>query len=180
MRFACINLKVPHALHTVITLINRCQNPYSITELWQWVYPASCDCAWLSVCVQNTGPYLKQGHVFAVILLALLRGGITAVDEGAALLGVTVTWKKHTHTSTFRLEQPDMSFSLRQNNPLFLCRLQLSRTDQLHSFVNLLLCFSQERHADRKLKPEDVCQERRGGLSSPQSAHSQKCWETEP
>lgn len=25
VRFACINLRFPHALHTVITLINRCQ-----------------------------------------------------------------------------------------------------------------------------------------------------------
>lgn len=49
-------------------------------------------------CVQNIGAYLKQGHVLAVILLALLCGSITAVDEGAALLGVTVAWKKKRHT----------------------------------------------------------------------------------
>lgn len=39
-------------------------------------------------------PYLKQGHVLAVILLALLCGSIAAVDEGTALLRVAVTWKK--------------------------------------------------------------------------------------
>jgi len=44
--------------------------------------------------------YLKQGHVLAVILLALLSSSTTAVDEGAALLGVTVAWKKETHTHT--------------------------------------------------------------------------------
>lgn len=47
--------------------------------------------------VQNIGPYLKQGHVLAVILLALLCGCIAAVDEGAALLGVAVTWKEQIH-----------------------------------------------------------------------------------
>lgn len=47
-----------------------------------------------------TRVYLKQGHVLAVILLALFCGSITAVDEGAALLGVTVTWKKHKDKDT--------------------------------------------------------------------------------
>lgn len=41
-------------------------------------------------------PYLKQGHVLLVVLLALLGGGIAAVDEGAALLRVTVTCQKQT------------------------------------------------------------------------------------
>lgn len=44
--------------------------------------------------VRSVRLYLKQGHVLAVILLALLCSDITAVDEGAALLGVTVAWKK--------------------------------------------------------------------------------------
>lgn len=62
------------------------------------MYPASCDHGRLCVraCVfvcALIGPYLKQGHVLAVVLLALLCGGIAAVDEGAALLGVTVTWR---------------------------------------------------------------------------------------
>lgn len=55
VRFACINLKFPNALHTVITLINRCQHLHSITELGERVYPASCDhgrlCVRACVCV---------------------------------------------------------------------------------------------------------------------------------
>lgn len=41
-------------------------------------------------------PYLKQGHVLLVVLLALLGGGIAAVDEGTALLRVTVTCERQT------------------------------------------------------------------------------------
>lgn len=48
-------------------------------------------------------PYLKQGHVLLVVLLALLGGGIAAVDEGAALLRVTVTCEKQTPSVRSRL-----------------------------------------------------------------------------
>lgn len=60
-------------------------------------------CMRVCVCMQSIALYLKQGHVLAIILLSLLCGSITAVDEGAAFLGVTVSWKKQTHTSTFRV-----------------------------------------------------------------------------
>lgn len=76
---------------------------------------ADCVC----VCVHGRvfacvliGPYLKQGHVLAVVLLALLGGSIAAVDEGAALLGVTVTWRTHKHTRHllgWTAMEPDMS-----------------------------------------------------------------------
>ena len=36
-------------------------------------------------------PYLEEGHVLAVVLLALLQ--VRAVDEGAALLGIAITYK---------------------------------------------------------------------------------------
>lgn len=54
-------------------------------------------CVHVSVCIQNIALYLKQGHVLAIILLSLLCGSITAIDERAAFLGVTVSCKKQTH-----------------------------------------------------------------------------------
>lgn len=40
---------------------------------------------------------LKQGHVLAIVLLALLHvAGTAAVDEGTALLGVPITCNKQT------------------------------------------------------------------------------------
>lgn len=63
-------------------------------------------CVYLHTCVLIAA-HLKQGHVLAVVLLALLGGRIAAVDEGAALLRVTVTWRRReeedeTHQSAIR------------------------------------------------------------------------------
>ena len=42
--------------------------------------------------------HLKQGHVLAIVLLALLHvAGHTAVDEGTALLRVAICWKRWEH-----------------------------------------------------------------------------------
>lgn len=52
LSFACNNLRFQHALHTIITLINRCQSPYSITPLWEWVYAYNSNvCIKKSQCV---------------------------------------------------------------------------------------------------------------------------------
>lgn len=74
-RFTRINPKFPSILHTVINPLIPSVNGGK------------------GVCEQ---PYLKQGHVLLVVLLALLGGCIAAVDEGAALLRVTVTCEKQT------------------------------------------------------------------------------------
>lgn len=105
VHFACNNLRFQYALHTIITPINRCQSLYSITKLrmrsprfpltfLMCVLTDLSECGCECVPVQSIKLYLKQGHVLPIVLLALFCGSITAIYEGAALLGVTVTWKK--------------------------------------------------------------------------------------
>lgn len=95
--FLAFDLKFPGVLQAVITLIHRRWRLCSIGEAGeQAVYcpiACVCVCVYLRTCVLTVA-HLKQGHVLAVVLLALLSGGIAAVDEGAALLWVTVTWRR--------------------------------------------------------------------------------------
>lgn len=48
-------------------------------------------------CPATHMPYLEEGHVFAIVLLALLQ--VRAVDEGAALLGVAIACRDVTRSA---------------------------------------------------------------------------------
>lgn len=88
-------------------------------------------------------PYLKQGHVLLVVLLALLGGGIAAVDEGAALLRVTVTCEKQ--TPSVRRLTPDHVWFFTS-----VLRLQWDTyhtyDEQRHSARQLLVFFPFKKH----------------------------------
>lgn len=108
--FLAFDLKFPGVLQAVITLIHRRWRLCSIGEAGEQAASCPiacvCVCVYLRMCVLIVA-HLKQGHVLAVVLLALLGGGIAAVDEGAALLRVTVTWRRRgeeeeTHQSAIR------------------------------------------------------------------------------
>lgn len=59
-----------------------------------------------SSCPTSRMPYLEEGHVLAIVLLALLQ--VRAVNEGAALLGVAIACR-------------DTTESLRQPRPARTC-----------------------------------------------------------
>lgn len=59
-----------------------------------------------SPCPTACMPYLKEGHVLAIVLLALLQ--VRAVNEGAALLGIAIACRDTTESVRYPLPHPHL------------------------------------------------------------------------
>ena len=120
--------------------------------------------------------------LFSVAASLLLMKGLLSLG----LLSPGKKKKRHTLLDwTERPQRKDHSEAMRHELlhvrvTFFLCSKKQPLKKRQAFIYQSIYCPSQERHTDRKLESEDACQERRGGSSSPQSARSQKCRETEP